>query len=265
MKVNIINYEQNYGINGILSKYAVKMQEELLKLNIDVKVTGAPDNSDINHHINYRSYIPSGQIDTLMVTHIWEGDKLESLKKGMQTAKLGICFSKETEDKFKYLGPMTTVLPAHDNIPRRKKLVYIPTNVYPDNCKREQMLLDLHSDFHFVIMGKGWESLLKDTKLEHSYIARFDYTAHHQILKRADYCLYFGLDEGSMGILDATQAGVKTIAPLQGFHHEIGIDYPFDTGEELQQVFDKLAYNPVGHLTWERYVLEHLKLWQNLL
>jgi hypothetical protein len=264
--VNIVNYEQAIGINGILTKYATKMHEELLKMGIECQISSQPNGSSINHHINYRSYKPSGQIDTLMVTHVWEGDKMDSLRQGMKTAKLGICFSKETEDKLKHLGPMATVLPAHDNVERRKKLVYIPTNVYPDNCKREQLFANLHApDFYFIIMGKGWESLLKDTKLEHSYIPQFDYTAHHEILKRADYCLYFGLDEGSMGILDATQAGVKTIAPLQGFHHEIGINYPFDTEEELQKIFDKLAYNPVSHLTWEKYTAEHLKLWQNLL
>ena len=263
MLINIVNYEQNHGIKGILSKYAEKLQEELLKMGHNAKITGLPGKADINHHINYRSYQPSGGIDTLMVTHIWEGDKLESLKSGMKTAKLGICFSKETEDKYKYLGKMATVLPAHDNRPRRPRLVYIPTNVYPDGCKREQMLFDLlktvsTDDFQFVIMGKGWKAPCQ-------VIDHFDLELHHEILKRADYCLYLGLDEGSMGILDATQAGVKTIAPLQGFHHEITIDYPFKTQKGLNDIFKDLAYNPVKHLTWQRYAEEHVKLWEKLL
>jgi hypothetical protein len=262
MLINLVNYEQNLGINGILSKYAQKMWEELTRLGHKVLITGLPGKADINHHINYRSYKPSGGIDTLMVTHVWEGDKLDCLKEGMKTAKLGICFSKETEDKFSYLGPMATVLPAHDNRKRRPRLVYIPTNAYPDGCKREQMLdgllKEFSEDFQFVIMGKNW-------KVPCQVIDHFDLEVHHEILKRADYCLYFGLDEGSMGILDATQAGVRTIAPLQGFHHEIGIDYPFNTQEELNEIFKKLAYNPVAHLTWERYAKEHLKLWEKLL
>jgi hypothetical protein len=265
MRINIVNYEQKYGINGILSKYAYKMADNLKDLGCDVKVSDFPDSSEINHHINYRSYIPSGQIDTLMVTHIFPGDKYDKLKESMKTARLGICYSRETEEQVKHLGNMATVLPAHDGHQRRDKIVYIPTNVYPDKCKREAIFDEIRATgFHFVIMGTGWEPMIEKTKLKVTYLGAFNYEAHVKILNGADYCLYFGMDEGSMGILDATQAGVKTIAPLQGFHHEIGIDYPFNTSKELNDIFKKLGHNPVAHLTWERYAKEHLKLWQSL-
>ena len=262
MRVNIINYEQALGINGILSKYAEKMTEEAIKLGYDAKLTVNPDDSDINHHINYISYRPSGRIDTMMVTHVWPGEKEAKLKEGLKTAT-GICFSKETADRYKDWGRIETVLPAHDELPRRQKLVYIPTNVYP--CKRAEMIKEIKSDCYFVIMGRDWQPILKDVTLSHDYIDHFNKEAHIEILKRADYCLYFGLDEGSMGILDAVQAGVRTIAPLQGFHIETGIDYPFNTAEELNKIFEKIEHNPVKDWTWENYVKAHIALWEKLL
>lgn len=268
MKINIVNYEEGK-FNGILSKYAYKMQEELKKLKIPVTVSSSPSKkADINHHINYRSYIPSGKIDTLMVTHIWEGDKLDKLKEALKTSELGICFSNDTKTYLESQGlkKLTAILPAHDSLPRIKK-VLIATNVYPDGCKREQMFYELlknidKSKWHFFIMGYGWNIDGLDANI--SYLDHFEAQDYPIILNNCEYSLYFGKDEGSMGILDSVNCGLKTIAPNVGFHKEIGIDYPFDTQEELNAVFKKLERNPVADLTWENYAKKHLKLWQKL-
>jgi hypothetical protein len=265
MKVHIVNYELGR-FNGILSKYANKMKEELEKLGVKVTVSDKPQKADINHHINYRSYIPSGGIDTLMVTHIWEGDKLDRLKEGLKTAT-GICFSKETETQLREKGlETTTILPAHDSLPRKPITVSITTNVYPDGCKREAMFYELLkkidcSKFHFIIMGSGWDV---NQNANISYLDHFEPEDYLKILHMSEYNLYFGLDEGSMGVLDAKNVGLKIIAPLQGFHREIGIDYPFKTIEELVSIFNKLAENPVQDWTWENYCKKHLTLWKKL-
>jgi len=265
IKVHLVNYEQGMGIDGILSKYANKMAEELEKLGVAVSVSAQPEPADINHHINYYSYVPSGTIDTLQITHIWEGDRLEKLKKGIKTAT-GICFSKETEEFLRSKGiETTTILPAHDGYPRKKKRVCILTNVYPNGCKREGMFYELlgnidRSKFHFYIMGKNWNV----DGLNMTLIEKFNPLDYAEILNKCDYCLYFGLDEGSMGVLDAKQVGMKIIAPLQGFHKEIGIDYPFDTQKELNKIFKDLEFNPVESWTWNNYCLQHKKLWEKL-
>ena len=268
MKVNIVNYELG-SFNGILSKYANKMKEELEKMKVKVTVTNKPQKADINHHINYRSYIPSGGIDTLMVTHIWEGDKFERLKEGMKTAKLGICFSKETEKNLREKGikKLATVLPAHDSLPRKPIAVSITTNVYPDGCKREGMFYELLknidcSKFHFLIMGQGWDI---NQNANISYLDHFDPKEYLKMLHMSEYNLYFGEDEGSMGTLDAKNVGLKTIAPLKGFHHEIGIDYSFKNQKELNDIFNKLSENQVKDWTWQNYAQQHKTLWEKLL
>lgn len=269
LHVHIVNYEEPR-YNGILSKYAYKMKEELEKLKFKVSVSNTSDpKANINHHINYRSYKPSGTIDTLMITHITTQDKLDSVKSGMQTAKKGICFSREVEEFLKGQGleNLTTILPAHDQYPRRPRRIFISTNVYPDGCKREGMFYELlkHIDcskFDFYVMGSGWN--FGDVNANISYLDHFEKDQYEHMLNVCDYNLYFGLDEGSMGILDATNVGLKTIAPLQGFHKEIGIDYPFETQEELNAIFKKLEANPVKDWTWENYVKQHLKIWKEL-
>lgn len=277
LKVHLVNYEEPR-FNGILSKFAYKMKDELEKAKgVKVTVSNKPDpKADINHHINYASYQPVKGLNTLMVTHIDTPIKIKNLKKGMETADMGICMSDDTKDKLINMGfdenKLTTVLPAHDGLPRRYQIVAILTNVYPDGCKRAEMLTELaktldNNQWAFRIMGSGWEEILTDLVakgLQVDYFPAFDYDVHKQILDSSDYCLYFGMDEGSMGLLDAKNAGLKLIAPNTGFNIDIGIDYPFETQEELNEIFAKLNYNPVARWTWELYCQQHLDIFKKL-
>jgi hypothetical protein len=279
LKINIVNYEMGR-FNGILSKFAIKLNEELIKLGHDSYITATPEGkSDIRHHINYLPYkydpIYKG-IDTLMITHIWKGYKLNALTEGMQTA-FGICMSGDTK---KYLGrqqisakKLFTILPAHDGLVRRHQVVAILTNIYPDGCKREEMFTKLaetldYNKWAFRIMGSGWKDILVPLVakgLQVDYFAEFDYDTHKRILETSDYSLYFGEDEGSMGLLDAKNASLKLIAPNVGFNKDIGIDYPFHIQKQLNDIFKKLSVNPVESWLWSKYASEHLKIWKKLL
>lgn len=277
MKIHIINYEQAFN-NGILSKFAHKLHDELEKIKgIEVSIGNVPEpTADINHHVNYLPYQHSGKLNTLMVTHIWEGYKLDALKEHLESADIGICMSdytknfllKEGVDKNK----LATVLPAHDDQPQRHQIVSILTNVYPDGCKREQMLTELaktldNNKWAFRIMGSDWKDILVPlvaNGLQVDYFAEFDKENYKRILESSDYNLYFGEDEGSMGVLDAKNAGLKIIAPNIGFNIDIGVDYPFHSQEELNDIFKKLSINPVEGWTWKKYAKEHLKIWKKL-
>lgn len=279
MKINIVNYEQGFN-NGILTKMAVKLNEALLTLGEDSKVSAKPDpDADVNHHINYLPYKHENSpksINTLQVTHIWEGYKLDALKEGLKTADMGICFSSSAPKKFEEMGcpidKLTYVLPAHDSKPRRHRIVAILTNVYPDGCKREEMFLPLvrsldWNEWAFRIMGSGWTDILAPLVLEGlqvDYFPEFNAQIHKQIIESADYALYFGEDEGSMGLLDAAQDGVKTIGTPQGFHLDMGLDYYFSTQEELNEIFVGLNKNRVKDWTWERHAKEHLEIWNRI-
>lgn len=278
IKIHIINWEQAFN-NGILSKFSHKLYDELEKMKgIEVSIGNLPEpTADINHHVNYLPYKHSGKINTLMVTHIWEGYKLDTLKEHMQTADVGICMSDDTKDFLIKEGfdakKLATVLPAHDAKPRRHQVVAILTNVYPDGCKREEMFTELaktlnNDEWAFRIMGSGWTDILVPLVakgLQVDYFAEFDKDNHQRILESSDYALYFGKDEGSMGLLDAKNAGLRLIAPDIGFNKDIGIDYTFDTQEELNEIFKNLNKNPVKDWTWKKYAKEHVKLWKKLL
>lgn len=275
--VHLVNYEMAFN-DGILSKFAHKMYDELKKYK-DVKVTmgNVPDpEADVNHHINYLPYRHSDTINTLMVTHIWEGTKLDSLKEGMETADMGICMSEDTEKQLVKWGipqeKLTTVLPAHNGRPRRFQVVSILTNVYPDGCKREGMFTELvktidKNKWAFRIMGSGWNDILVPMVaegLQVDYFHEFNQDMYDRILDSSDYNLYFGEDEGSMGVLDAKNAGMKIIAPNIGFNIDIGVDYKFKNQEELNKIFKKLSKNPVEGWTWKKYVDAHIKLWKKI-
>jgi len=197
---------------------------------------------------------------------------MDAVKKGMETADVGICMSEETRQQLIKAGlpedKLVTILPAHDGHVRRHKVVAILTNVYPDGCKREGMFTELvktldYNKWAFRIMGTGWHDILVPLVadgLQLDYFAEFNYDIHKQILESSDYSLYFGKDEGSMGILDSANAGLITIAPNVGFHKEIGIDYTFDTQEELNAIFAKLNKNTVKDWTWSQYAINHINI-----
>lgn len=280
MKITVVNYEQGR-FNGILSKFAKKLHDEFKKLDVESEVSPFPNkDSDVNLHINYLPYKHEdspNSFNALMITHIFDGYKMEAVKKGMETANIGICMSKETMDQLIDVGipkeKLTVILPAHDGLARRHQVVAVLTNVYPDGCKREGMFtelvktLDLNK-WAFRIMGTGWHDILVPLVtdgLQVDYFNEFDYKLQKQILDSSDYSLYFGKDEGSMGILDSANAGIKTIAPNVGFHKEIGIDYTFDTQEELNGIFAQLTpENKVKDWTWDKYAQEHLTCFRQL-
>lgn len=278
MKVHLVNWEQAFN-DGILSKFARKMYDELEKVKgIEVSIGNVPEpTADVNHHINYLPYKHSGNVNTLMVTHIWEGYKLNALQDHLKTADLGICMSPDTQNWLIKQGiakdKLNYVLPAHDGLKRRFQVVAILTNVYPDGCKREGMFKELvktldKRKWAFRIMGSGWHDMLVDMVaegLQVDYFAEFDPGIHQKILESSDYALYFGNDEGSMGLLDAKNAGLKCIGTNQGFNIDIGMDYAFDNQEELNKIFEKLSINPVEDWTWKKYTAEHIKLWKKLL
>jgi len=274
MKVNLVNYEMTL-TSQILSKFAWRMSEELEKLGIVHAITDAPDPSfDVNHHIIYSAYRHVPSVNTLMVTHIDNDNKIAILSRALKTADMGIFMSRDSMDKMIGKGMLAqkcaVVLPAHDD-----RIVPIPvailTNVYADGRKREYMLSELARvidprRFLFRIMGQDWDiASLQKLGLNIEYYPDFDRAAHERILRDSKYYLYMGLDEGSMGTVDAKLAGLKTIATPQGFHIELGLDHPFMTQEELNAIFLEIQKPKLPEWTWESYTKKHVALWQKLL
>lgn len=279
MKIHIVNYELNHGIDAILSKYARMLERELIDLGHDVTVSGKPEKADVNHHINFISYIPSGGIDTTMITHL-SGDKNQSekekialVKKQLKTS-YGICMNEELKEKLVQAGCDAKRLfvsgHAHDSIPRRPLIIAIVTNLYPDGRKKEEMFTKLFKtldpkDFLFRIMGKGWKPILEPLVEKHiqvQYMDNFTLDLYQQFLCTSDFLLYTG-DEDSLAqsLIDAKQAGLRIIARPR---RELTVDVPFVTQQDLNRIFASLTENEVETWTWENYAKNHVKVWKKL-
>jgi hypothetical protein len=286
MRVRIVCYEDVD--KWILGKFAVKLSQELRLLGVSVDISKKPDPSaDVNHHIIYVDYDEKNttSLDTIMITHIDDIRKLNQVRRQLEVAKAGICMSNSTMIDLVSAGlpseKLCYINPAHDNIiiPRRI-ILGITSKVQPDGCKREDFLLKLSKvispkDFAFKIMGAGWESII-DKLVERGFIIeyhnQFDAEKYKIFFSNLDYYLYFGMDEGSMGFIDALNAGVKTIVTPQGYHLDAqnGITHAFIDFKDLVKIFAKIAQernmmiNAVSQWTWRDYAIKHFELWQYL-
>jgi hypothetical protein len=288
MKINIICYEDVD--DWILGKIARKLCGALEKMGMDVKISKQPDPAaDINHHIIYWGYVDQKTtVETVMVTHIDNYRELGKVRQQLVEldVEMGICMSFEAVHRLAHFGvprqKLCFVSPAHDEVIKpRKVLVGITSRVYPDGCKREHLVQELSAriapdQFKFSIMGAGWEgvvSVLRARGVEVDYTDHFDYEAYCQLIPSLDYYLYPGLDEGSMGFIDAVAAAVPTIVAPQGYHLDApaGITHPFRDLEDLTQIFSGIAAQrsvrtrSVADWTWAENARKHALVWHYLL
>ncbi len=278
MKIHIVNYEQNFGTDAILTKYARMLERELIDLGHVVSVSGKSEKADINHHINFNSYKPSGGKDSMMIAHI-SGDKTNSketkikmVKKALKTAH-GITFNpgimndliEEGCDKNK----LDYVMHAHDGMIRRPKIVAIVSKNYEDGRKNPEMFTKLFKSLGdkksviFRIMGAGWIKVLKKLKgIQVQYTDEFSMDLYEQFLNTSDYLLYTG-DEDSLGQsqVDAKNAGLRIISRP---NPDLEIELPFNNQKELNKIFADFEDNPVKDWTWENYARKHIEIWSKL-
>ncbi len=226
-------------------------------------------------------------IHTAMVTHVDDPLKVQILRDSVgKVLDAAICMSRMTMAELTGYGidasRLTWINPAHDAAVQPRRIVIgMTTRLYGDGRKREDDLLHVARTirldaFRFEIAGEGWDevaAVLRSAGAEVELSAGLHYDAILERLRRFDYYLYMGWDEGSMGTLDALAAGVKTIVTPQGFHLDLkgGITHPFHDAEELTAVFRSIAadrqarLDSVGDLTWTEYARKHVLVWRALL
>jgi glycosyltransferase involved in cell wall biosynthesis len=286
LKVNLFSM----GADGILGKFNRRMEEELLKMGVDVKITDKYDpTADVNHYplytfINHPTQ--NHEHDTFMITHVDCASKVELLRTRVKSYGMGICMSKQTLDFLTANGvpreKLCYINPAHDHIIKpRKYTVGLTYKVYDDYRKRDEFLIDIAKNidkdlFRFVIMGEGWSNIVDELVglgIEVVYYDHFDYDKYLEIVPTFDFFLYFGYDEGNMGYLDALAAGVETIVTPQGYHLDAkgGLTYPCNTLDDYVKVFDEIAMRKKSRIasvqdwTWENFSKKHLEIWNYLM
>lgn len=286
MKVNIIDTAGGW----ILEKFALKLYEELIELGIEASISSRRKKEyDINHHVMFDFVnFTSHPCDTFMIAHVDQNWHIRLLRDRLRKCGMGICMSEETMTKLVMYGlprnKLCYINPAHDHIIKPKKYVVGITHRCHreiDFRKREEMLIDIARQidttlFKFVIMGDGWENIvaeLSELGLEVDYYNEFVYETYAKIIPSLDYYFFFGMDEGSMGFLDALAAGVQTIVTPQGFHLDAkgGITYAGETIEDFVEIFNKIGskkrklISSVDNWTWQNFALKHVEVWRYLL
>jgi hypothetical protein len=277
----------------ILEKFARRLVEHLPAFGVEAEQGPEPSRDvDINHWVLYHEVTaPKHGLTTVLITHVDDPLKLSLLKRDLdRNVDAGVCFSRNTLAQLVRAGlrpgQLCFVTPAHDGLVEPRRLVIgITSRLYPDMRKREHLLLQLAGAvrldrFHFSLFGQGWERIAPHLEqagatvhhqLDTGDYAR-DYAAIVKAIPHFDYFLYTGMDEGSLGLLDALAAGVPTIATPQGFHLDLpdGLTYPFQSGDDLIAVFARISairqprIDAVRPLTWMRYAESHALLWRIL-
>lgn len=284
IRINIVCQEQTW----IYKKFADKLVEYLSDDSLEIMVSSeSRGDVDINHHIPCLKFIPHPN-DTLMITHIDDYKKVLILKKQLECAQMGICMSKETVDKLVGYGiprkKLCYINPAQDNVISPKKYkIGITHRCYDqyDLRKRTEAILEILEGidseyFHFMIMGSGWDDIVQKMKnmgFEVTYYNDFIYEKYVNLMKEIDYYLFIGMDEGSMGYLDALAAGAGTIVTPQGFHLDVDceIDYPCVTVKQFKNAFldlqnkRKRKVEAIAEWTWDNYAKKHLEIWDYIL
>jgi hypothetical protein len=291
LKARLVLHADNRG--WILEKFAVRLVEHLAASDVDADISDVPSPAaDVNHWLLYLYYDgrPTTR-STALITHIDQFAKLRVLTTALQTLDAGICLSSMAIDTLVRRGAprekLCYVVPGHDALVAAKRhVIGITSRAYGDGRKREWMLVELAramrlDRFHFEIIGGGWEPIIMDLIAAGATVrhepgtddyAR-DYALTLERIPTFDYYLYTGLDEGSMGFLDALSAGVATIVTPQGYHLDVpgGITHPFMEVGDLVRVFTGIADDgvrrteSVAGLTWARYAQEHAEVWRAIL
>lgn len=292
MHVNIILHP-DHG-SWIIEKMAQRLVEHASEFGFTATIRSQLDpEANINHWMSYAfAHDRSNTKTTMFVTHVDDPLKLAYLQKALaERVDLGICMSSYAVEELSQRGiprpSLCYVLPGHDGqVVPRKITIGLTTKLYRDGRKREDLLLRLANEvkldnFRFEIYGSGWDKVvvkLMNAGAEVAYSpGTDDYIADYQLMRAAipnfDYYMYLGLDEGSLGTLDALCAGVKTIVTPQGFHVDLpgGITHPVWDYADLKEVFLQISADrdaritAVRSLTWSSHVERHAAIWRALL
>lgn len=292
MRVRVIVSPEN--ASWIIGKMSERLTEELLRAGVQASLAQEPDPSaDVNHWMSYAAIQErAGRVATIFITHVDDPYKTAHIARALREwADVGLCMSRDMVHALAAWGVpaerLWYVLPALDHAPAPEPIrIAIATRLYPDGRKRESLLLRLAAErdlspFHFEIGGAAWDDVVPKLReagasvhwLPGTADYQADYRALIDAMRTCRYYLYLGMDEGSLGTLDALALGLEPIVTPQGFHLEFaeGVIRAVESYEDLANAMDSLAadrahrVDSVKGWTWEQYAADHLLVWEALL
>lgn len=292
MRIGLVLAPQNSA--WVIGKMAHRLCDALVQLGHEARVSADPDpHADVNHWMSFAFADGCDEtLNTMFVTHADDPFKVRLIRDLVaRRIQLALCMSPHAVEELADLGVprerLWFVLPAIDEpVPPRRVRIGVTTRVYDDGRKREAFLVRLARElrldaFHFDIFGGGWEAVVAELEGAGATVSydpgtedwQGDYARIRTAIPSFDYYLYLGMDEGSLGTLDALSAGVKTIVTAQGFHLDLpgGIDHPFTDYDGLRDIFRRLDAKAadqrqrLAQWTWKTYASEHVGVWEAML
>lgn len=291
MRINLVLPVQSRG--WIIEKITNRLRDGIRDIGHTCEVSGdTVSECDVNHAMVFHyTEVRTGTLNTMFVTHVDDQLKMNRVKQLFRSGvDAALCMSSMTVEQMERAGidprKLTWISPGHDQLIRPRPIVIgITTNLYADGRKREWMLDRLAADmdlsaFEFRIFGRGWDGKVESLKSSGAAVRIFsstddcegDYEQLRQSIRFFDYYLYMGLDEGSLGTIDALAAGVPTIVTTQGFHVDLpgGITHGFWEYAELLTIFKRIVEErdrrvaSVALLSWRSYAESHVRAWHTL-
>ena len=253
--VQIVCYKRGWILEAIATQWQRIISSESSCSECSL-VYGSPElGYDLYIHFIWYDAVPvNGAINIMYVTHIdhwWKAIKL------VQLARMGcefVCMSGQTRFLVnKYIASESTRFILQESLhfgsirnERSKPLTFgMFFRIQEDGRKSNKDIVNVmkfandNSDCcQLILFGDGYSDLIRPYKkiVASVYSENFDKENYQAQMKKCDYILYFGFDEGAISILDAATLGIPVFATNQGYHLDLVLpkgSFLFDKSERV--------------------------------
>ena len=237
-RVEIVVEESGWIIDVLAKKCFKELSQQEDLYEVSYSNSAASEGKDIYIHFIYlNAKIIRGAMNIVYVTHV---DRWFKAFRLIRLARENVYFVTMSEDTSRLVKKYTGVNNVFTQVPKsihfeqdknKRKINFgIFSLLYPDKRKGNDSIANFlaysstkNQNVEITVYGKGWEDLLAnfpDLKITY-YNNDFDLGLYTSLLKKCDYVIYFGKDEGAISILDASTLDIPIIAIAQGYHKNI--------------------------------------------
>jgi len=230
MIFKVINYENN----GWIFEKIKKIVEKSFKKIFNEKIQNKFNEIIFHIHFDLIEEIDESKLNIFFVTHV------DSLRKKLKIINLSkkkntIFFTMSNDTKKLLSTIIHSKYIYSNNFFENLKIPNKPKNIfgfffrnYADGRKNKELLHNIinliskSNNSKLIIFGEGFDNYNKFNNVK-IIKKKFDNKLYRMLLKKCDYVIATGRDEGYVSILDATNLGIKIIAINQGYHSEFAL------------------------------------------
>lgn len=266
-QIQLVYYEKGWIIEKIVQQWASILEASNFKTI--VSFNDSKNGSDVYIHFIYLNTVPvKGARNIVYVTHVdkwWKAIKLILLaREGVEF----VTMSRETQSLVKrYTGSSAVYcinpvsIHFKTNQPPKKVFTFgLFFRLYDDDRKSNNAINKLvtlaeklNPVCKLILFGAGFSSISEKNpnaaSLMDIYDGPFDVVEYESCMKRCDYVVYFGRDEGAISILDAATLDIPVLAIYQGYHIDIPLakgSMLFNHEDEILSIIKNICYSAQG-------------------